>query len=247
MSARWSSSSGRPIDDEPDVVGPRIQAEPPEPLGVQCPSAASSPDLPVPDHGRMFVEFHHANHPLNADPIQQKTKLYIQPKTRSYSPHRLKRFTQDAGFPNPSREAICSEGCFPVLADQAAWPLPGLSPRTGWILSRSFAPWDVSRIVWFRPPVGGSDSSQPFCFMSSTSRLRVDFSIRKIRETSAGRALAQMGDGRQDVCLADPEPERSQGFVVQGRDHPIDQPDPDSDALRAPSDQPFRISTIVAS
>ncbi len=46
-----------------------------------------------------------------------------------------------------------------------------------------------------------------------------------------GPALAHVGNGRQDVRLADPQPEWSKCFVVQGRDHSIDQPHPNGDAL----------------
>ena len=82
--------------------------------------------------------------------------------------------------------------------------------------------------------------------MSSTSRLRVDFSIRRIRETSAGRTSPSVGDGREDVRLADPQPERPEGLVVQGRDHPIDQPDPHGDALVRHPIRDFCVSTFLA-
>ena len=87
--------------------------------------------------------------------------------------------------PEPGGEPV--EGRLSVLADQVLRLGLGLLPRRLDLPAGAAFPLAVSRIVWFRPPAGGSDSSQPFCFMSSTSRLRVDFSIRSIRQTSAGR------------------------------------------------------------
>ena len=215
MSSRWSSSSGRPIETNPTSSAPasrhrRRSRSASSTFGgafaglcrcritVGCSSSFAMVIPQIPDSRSTRI-----------------TIVYIQLRVADCSLARAERSAQEAGFPNPSREAICwraASPSSPIKSLASAWAFS----HDGWILARSFVPWGVSRIVWLRPPVGGSDSSQPFLL----HELHVPAEGRLLDPQDpgdiGGPALAQMGDGRQDIRLADPQRERAAGLRRKG-------------------------------
>ena len=73
-------------------------------------------------------------------------------------------------------------------------------------------------------------STQPWAAMRSTFRLSVDVSSCRISQICVGRASPSWGGHDQDVQLADLQPERAKGIVVQIRDDPVQHPQRHRDA-----------------